>query len=149
MEFTKRIIAAAFALTAFCSVSYAQDQEKAIEPSGTIMYAQRDTCNLFMDVYNPAPGSVTSIEGVSKPTIIFVFGGGFIGGERDNKAYLPWFKMLSDNGYRVFSIDYRLGLKGAKNVGVTNSKVLADAIHLAMEDLYSAEMDAVDKTTTL
>ena len=106
MEFTKRIIAAAFALTAFCSVSYAQDQEKAIEPSGTIMYAQRDTCNLFMDVYNPAPGSVTSIEGVSKPTIIFVFGGGFIGGERDNKAYLPWFKMLSDNGYRKMTTKF-------------------------------------------
>jgi len=55
MDFTKRIIAAAFALTAFCGVSFAQDQKKAIEPSGTYMFAQRDTCNLYMDVYNPAP----------------------------------------------------------------------------------------------
>ncbi len=149
MKFARIVSAIAIALVAFCSVSYAQDQEKAIEPSGTIMYAQRDTCNLFMDVYNPAPGSVTSIEGVSKPTIIFVFGGGFIGGERNNKAYLPWFKMLSDNGYRVFSIDYRLGLKGAKNVGVTNSKVLADAIHMAMEDLYSAVNFILDNADEL
>ena len=138
MKLVKRIVFTAIAIAAFCAISYAQDQKKAIEPSGTYMFAQRDTCDLFMDMYNPAPGSATSIDGVPKPAIIFVFGGGFIGGERNNASYLPWFKMLSDNGYRVFSIDYRLGLKGAKNVGITNSKVLQKAIHMAMEDLYSA-----------
>lgn len=137
MRFITKIISAAAALAAFCSVSYAQE-ETAIQPSGTYLYVQRDTCDLFMDVYNPAPGSQTSIDGVKKPSIIFIFGGGFIMGRRDEPSYLPWFKKLTEDGYRVFSIDYRLGLKGVKKIGITQSKVLGDAIHLAMEDLFSA-----------
>ena len=59
-------------------------------------------------------------------------------GRRDEPSYLPWFKKLTEDGYRVFSIDYRLGLKGVKKIGITQSKVLGEAIHLAMEDLFSA-----------
>ena len=75
-------------LAASCLLCAAQ--EKVITPSTTCMFAQRDTCDLYMDIYNPAPGSVTSIDGVAKPAIIFVFGGGFVMGERNNEAYLPW-----------------------------------------------------------
>lgn len=137
MKLARKIFTAAAVLAAFCGISDAQE-EKAIQPSGTYLYAQRDTCDLFMDVYNPAPGSITAIDGVQKPSIIFIFGGGFIMGERDNASYLPWFKKLSEDGYRVFSIDYRLGLKGVTKLGITQSKVLGDAIHIAMEDLFSA-----------
>ncbi len=109
-----------------------------ITPDGTYMFVQRDTCELFMDVYNPADSSQTSFEGVEKPTIIFMFGGGFIEGRRDDKGYLPWFKAMTDNGYRIISIDYRLGLKGSTKVGVAQVNVLDKAIHLAVEDLFSA-----------
>jgi dipeptidyl aminopeptidase/acylaminoacyl peptidase len=91
-----------------------------------------------MDVYNPAKGSETTIMGKEKPAIIFMFGGGFIRGSRDDRSYNSWFKMLTDNGYRVISIDYRLGLKGSTKVGIAQVNILDDAIHMAVEDLFSA-----------
>lgn len=109
-----------------------------INPDATYMFVQRDTCDLFMDVYDPAEGSQTSINGVDKPAVIFMFGGGFIRGTRDDESYNSWFKMMSDNGYRVISIDYRLGLKGSNKVGVAQVNVLDKAIHMAVEDLFSA-----------
>lgn len=45
------------------------------------------------------------------PVVVFAFGGGFKGGERDNKEYIPMFEYLSDNGVSVASIDYRTLLK--------------------------------------
>ncbi len=114
-------------------------QENAlISPNATYMFAQRDTCDLFMDVYEPADGSSRTFEGIEKPTIIFMFGGGFIEGTRDDDGYHKWFKQLTDNGYRLISIDYRLGLKGSTKVGVAQVNVLDKAIHMAVEDLFSA-----------
>lgn len=45
-----------------------------ISPDGTYMFAQRDTCDLYLDVYDPAPGSVTTLDGKTKPTVLFMFG---------------------------------------------------------------------------
>ena len=111
---------------------------QSIEPDGTYMFVQRDTCELFMDVYNPKRGSQTTFQGKKKPTILFMFGGGFIRGTRDNKDYHSWFSQMTANGYRVISIDYRLGLKGSKKVGVAQVNVLDKAIHMVVEDLFSA-----------
>jgi acetyl esterase/lipase len=111
---------------------------QSIEPDGTYMFVQRDTCELFMDVYHPKRGSQTKFAGKEKPTIIFMFGGGFIHGERDNKDYMSWFSQMTANGYRIISIDYRLGLKGTNKVGVAQVNVLDAAIHMAVEDLFSA-----------
>ena len=111
---------------------------QTIEPDGTYMFVQRDTCDLFMDVYNPKKGSQTTFQGKQKPTILFMFGGGFIRGTRDNKDYHSWFSQMTANGYRVISIDYRLGLKGSDKVGIAQVNVLDKAIHMAVEDLFSA-----------
>lgn len=113
-------------------------QQSDIVPDGTYLYAMKDSCELFMDIYNPVKGSETAIGGKQKPLIVFVFGGGFIGGRRDDPDYLPWFRMMSEDGYKIISIDYRLGLKGSKNVGLAQVNALDEAIHLAVEDLYSA-----------
>ena len=113
-------------------------QEQNITPDGTYLYAQRDTCDLFLDVYEPAKGSVRSAFGKEKPTVIFMFGGGFIQGTRDDADYNKWFRQMTRNGYRVISIDYRLGLKGSNKVGVAQVNVLDKAIHMAVEDLFSA-----------
>ena len=102
-----------------------------------------------MDVYNPAKGSKTHFEGKEKPTIIFMFGGGFIRGERNNESYNKWFRLLTKNGYRVISIDYRLGLKGSDKVGVAQVNVLDKAIHMAVEDLFSATKFIIDNATEL
>lgn len=124
-------------------------QEHSITPDGTFMYAKRDTCDLFMDVYDPAEGSIREAYGIEKPTVIFMFGGGFIHGTRDDADYHKWFRMMTENGYRVISIDYRLGLKGSDKVGVAQVNVLDKAIHLAVEDLFSATNFILDNADQL
>lgn len=120
-------------------ISAAADAQTAqITPDATYMYERRDTCDLFLDVYDPADGSETTYMGIEKPTVLFMFGGGFIQGTRDDKSYNSWFRMLTENGYRVVSIDYRLGLKGSTKVGIAQVNVLDKAIHMAVEDLFSA-----------
>lgn len=137
------------------AASPASEAENAAEakvimiPDATYMYVQRDTCDLFMDVYNPSAGSVTTFDGHDKPTVIFMFGGGFIQGTRDDESYHKWFRQLTDNGYRVISIDYRLGLKGSTKVGVAQVNVLDEAIHMAVEDLFSATNFIIDNAEQL
>lgn len=122
----------------FAGIHAGKAQDGLLSPDGTYMYERRDTCDLFMDVYEPAKGSRTTFMDRQKPTVLFMFGGGFIQGTRDDESYNSWFRMLTDNGYRVISIDYRLGLKGSKKVGVAQVNVLDKAIHMAVEDLFSA-----------
>ncbi len=122
----------------------AQDSAPVISPDATYMFAARDTCELYMDVYEPAKGSATMAGGKDKPTVVFVFGGGFISGTRNARSYLPWFKAMTENGYRIVSIDYRLGLKGITSVGVSQVNALDKAIHMAVEDLYSATAYIID-----
>ncbi len=133
----KRLIIAIMTLLTTTGIA-AEAAEPIITPDGTYMYEKRDTCDLFLDVYNPAKGSKTSIDGKEKPTIVFIFGGGFIKGTRDEEMYLPWFKAMTEDGYRIISIDYRLGLKGQNKVGVAQVNALDKAIHMGVEDLFSA-----------
>ena len=131
----KRIFTAFMLLLAGFAASA---QNNLLSPDGTYVYEKRDTCDLFMDVYDPADGSEETFMGHRKPAIIFMFGGGFVGGQRDNQSYNSWFRQLTENGYRVISIDYRLGLKGASKMGIAQVNLLDKAIHMAVEDLFSA-----------
>ena len=111
--------------------------------AGTYMVAQRDTCDLYIDVYLPTPGSETEIDGKAKPSILFLFGGGFIIGSRNDKGYMPWFKILNDNGYGVVSADYRLGLKGLDvrfDLGhlVKSADLTIRAVDIGVEDTFAA-----------
>ena len=140
-----------FLTAAFLTFMTAQAKaaDKPIEPDGTYMFVKRDTCDLFLDVYNPAKSSETTFYGKEKPTVIFMFGGGFIQGTRDDEDYKKWFRQLTDNGYRVISIDYRLGLKGSNKVGVAQVNILDKAIHMAVEDLFSATRFIIDNADQL
>lgn len=124
-------------------------EQPVTEPDGTYLFAKRDTCDLFLDVYNPAPGSETRYGDREKPTIVFAFGGSFARGRRDAEHYLPWFRAMTENGYRIVSIDYRLGLKGYDKVGVFQVKALEHAIHIAVEDMVSATAYLVENAETL
>lgn len=108
----------------------------------TLLYAVKDADSLFLDHY------VADVEG-RRPCMIFVFGGGFAGGVRDNKQYIPYFEFLNDNGYDVVSIDYRLGLKdvkGATDMSVREMVTLFNrAVTMAVEDLFSATRFVLDK----
>ena len=130
-------------------ILYASAQNTILEPDGTYLYERSDTCDLFLDVYNPAKGSETTLMGKEKPAVIFMFGGGFIGGTRDDADYHRWFRLMTENGYRVISIDYRLGLKGSDKVGVAQVNVLDKAIHMAVEDLFSATNFIIENSSEL
>ena len=137
--------------TAFLTLtsSAAAQEDKLISPDGTYLFDRKDGEELFLDVDNPAEGSEITLEGKTKPTIMFMFGGGFIRGTRDDADYHKWFKMLSDNGFRVISIDYRLGLKGSNKVGIAQVNMLDKAIHMAVEDLFCATRFVVDNADQL
>lgn len=135
---TRFLLSVLFAMPLFFYTPELEAQTPAIEPSGVFLYAQKDGQDLSLSIYDPAPGSETRLDGKTKPTIIFIFGGGFIEGERDHASYLPWYKRLSENGYRVVSIDYRLGLKGVTNLGLFNNRPLEHALRLSVDDLFSA-----------
>ena len=115
-----------------------QEAPVSIDPSGTYMFAQKDSCELFLNVYDPAENSAAQADGTARPTILFVFGGGFVSGQKDAPSYQPWFRRLTDDGYRVVSIDYRLGLKGVEKVGIGNIDTIYNAIEMGVEDLFSA-----------
>ena len=117
--------------------------------SGTYTVAQRDTCDLKIDVYLPTEGASLEIDGKIKPSVLFVFGGGFIVGSRNDPFYMKWFKLLNDDGYGVVSVDYRLGLKGKKmkfdlfNI-VNSAKAVKTAVDMGVEDVFSAVRFLID-----
>ena len=98
----------------------------------TYQYAERDTLQLYLDFYTPAQVHDSTI------CVVYVFGGGFIGGHRDGEFEKAYFKKLVDEGFQVAAIDYRLGLKGVKKLGVTHYQPLENAINMATEDAISA-----------
>ncbi len=109
----------------------------------TYRYAQRDTCDLYLDIFRPSEGTASRSEDVSKPTIVYLFGGGFIGGQRKDDFTMKWFKLLNDNGFPVVTIDYRLGMKNYKvGKGLSGALKAVDRFLLSqqvgVEDLFSA-----------
>lgn len=98
----------------------------------TYLYAEKDGEELLLDIYE------SSVAGEGQPTLIYLFGGGFIRGTRDAAYLMPFFNALNERGYRVISIDYRLGLKGKGKVGLGTVDNLDAAIHMVVEDLFSA-----------
>ena len=136
----KASILTAFLLLAVLFPATGQpDAADSYPPHATYLFAQKDGQDLYMDDYLPAEGSRTTLDGRRKPAIVFVFGGGFITGARNDAYYKPWFKALNDEGYRVFSIDYRLGMKGIRTKGgVSSFKQFYDAVQLSADDLFSA-----------
>jgi dipeptidyl aminopeptidase/acylaminoacyl peptidase len=143
----KRYLAVVLMMTVLCISGMAAEEQiaakatdKQFAPTATCEYAVRDTCTLLLDIYTPTPGSVTTFDGKTKPTVLFVFGGGFIEGRRDESHYMHWFRMLADEGYPIVSIDYRLGLKGVHGAGINRTFIKATrrAIDMAVDDLFSA-----------
>ena len=126
----------------------------AQEPSGTYVFAERDGQQLSLDIYNPAPDAPTTLNGIAKPTILYVFGGGFITGSRNDPYIMPWVKQLLEDGYGVVCVDYRLGLKGKKlDFGlfhiVESAKMVKRAVDMGVEDVFSAVRYLADNRGTL
>ncbi len=136
-----------FLVALFFGLFSAQAQE-------TYLFAQRDSCELYLDIFRPTEGSPTQLDSLQKPTILFVFGGGFIMGERSGKWNRTWYQLLNDNGYTVVSVDYRLGMKGYKvGKGLVGALKAVDRFQLSqdvgVEDVYSAVAFLAEKRETL
>lgn len=99
----------------------------------TFEYAVKDSSHLSLDVYFDTTKNITHT-----PCVLFVFGGAFVGGERDDSLYLKYFNGLAAHGIKVVSISYRLGLKGVTNLSVLHTKPLREAIDMAVDDVYDA-----------
>ena len=98
-------------------------------------YATHDGYELLLDRYD-----VTTSCEEARPCMIFAFGGGFKQGSRDNEMYISYLERLASEGIVAVSIDYRLGLKLYPPTGgkVSMVKALANAVNVAVEDLYGA-----------
>lgn len=140
----KKIIITLLALLAFWGV---QAQE-------TYRFAHRDTCNLYLDIYWPDGGADPTFQGRDKPTILNVFGGGFLVGSRNDEYILRWVELLNREGYTVVTMDYRLGMKDYRvDKGFKGLFQASDRFFLSqqvgVEDVFSAvsylaENDLVD-----
>lgn len=129
--------------------SICRAQDHFLKPDVTYKFAERDSLRLLMDIYYPADGSEMTVNGVNKPTILYVFGGGFKMGHRSSGDVNGWFRLLTDEGFTVVAIDYRLGLKDVTKMGVGQQKTLHKAIDMAVEDLFSATKFILDWPETL
>ena len=99
----------------------------------TYLYAVKDTSKLYLDVYVP------QVQNEQHACLFFVFGGGFIGGKRDDSQVQQIKKHYTDKGYVVIAIDYRLGMRGQSNYSALIAlKKFEAAINMASEDLISA-----------
>lgn len=101
------------------------------QQADSYQFADRDTCSLWLDVYQPTDSVRKDI------CMLYVFGGGFIKGSRTASDNVLFFKEMVSRGYTVVAIDYRLGLKGVK-LGPFNLKPIFQAPKAASEDLISA-----------
>jgi hypothetical protein len=111
----------------------------------TFIYSIKGSDSLALDVYTLNTADST----VKKPCIIFVFGGAFVTGRRDDSIYNAYFNFLVQKNYIVISISYRLGLKGVRNVSKFNIKPLKNAVDMAIDDMYDATNWAVTHAQTL
>lgn len=108
-------------------------------------YAIKDSIPLILDVYN----TDENISTQKKPCVLFVFGGAFMTGRRDDSLYNNYFNSLIAQNFVVISMSYRLGLKGVKNLSKFNIAPLERAIGMAVEDVYDATDWLIDHAQTL
>ncbi|MEJ0104163.1 MAG: carboxylesterase family protein [Bacteroidota bacterium] len=126
---------------------YAGAQIEPISPGihkQSFIYAVKDSAKLGLDVYNNTSGTVTK-----KPCVLFIFGGAFIAGHRDDSIYNKYFNSLVDHDYVLISISYRLGLKGAKHLSKYNIAPLRKAVSMAIEDVYDATNWVIENSAML
>lgn len=99
------------------------------KPLQRITYAIKDADTLWFDHYQPR----TTPNGIS---VLFVHGGAFTGGDPANQT--PMADGLTQLGYSVFVIKYRLYLKGKSFGCETSTPEKLKAIRLAVEDAADA-----------
>ena len=104
--------------------------------SDTYAYVERDS-TLYLDVYRP------ETPRADKAAVISLFGGGFFAGARDNRQMKDVARVLTERGFTVISIDYRLGFRDKEMVAQNRSVFKLTGlfnwcIDIAVEDCAAA-----------
>ncbi|MCC8147150.1 MAG: alpha/beta hydrolase [Bacteroidales bacterium] len=101
----------------------------------TFVYSIKGQDTLRLDKYYISPEK----DSQPKTCILFVFGGGFATGSRENVENIYFMSQLAKKGYIPIAIDYRLGMKNLQKTDpVEVASALINSITLAVEDLYDA-----------
>ncbi|MBK8656618.1 MAG: alpha/beta hydrolase [Haliscomenobacter sp.] len=101
--------------------------------SFSAIYAQKDEEDLGLDWYQPA-------EETAAPEflVLFVHGGGFSEGRRDDPRYVQFARKLAQRGIWVMSLSYRLSMKGRSFGCDQQASVKAETFRKAAEDIWDA-----------
>ncbi|MCB0638484.1 MAG: prolyl oligopeptidase family serine peptidase [Lewinella sp.] len=105
----------------------------------THTYARLADEDYALDLYRPFP------ETADRPVLLYVHGGGFSGGERDNDVARHFSEALAARGFIVASMSYRLTAKGK---GFSCERPAAEKIEtfrLASEDIGWATRFLLDR----
>ena len=134
----KRVFFSAFLLiltsAAFSQVRYLEQSFDEILTE-TYTYSTKEGENLDLDIYMPEYDSE-----LKRPTLIYVHGGGFSNGTRDQSGVPEFCNNLAGYGYVVVSISYRLTRKdkpGGFGCDCLTSDKL-NTFYAAVEDLQDA-----------
>ncbi len=106
-------------------------------------YAGKNGHQLGMDVYLPRE------SGRQFPLLLFVHGGGFSEGRRDDPRYVQFAEAVALKGYPVASISYRLTMKGRSFGCDQCAENKIAAFRAASEDIWDATRFLLDKATEL
>ncbi|PZP43459.1 MAG: alpha/beta hydrolase [Pseudopedobacter saltans] len=138
------LFVAIFFLTAFCNIVFAQSEIS----KKTFTYSIKENDTLKLDLYVDE-----NADTANRPCLLYVFGGGFVAGRRNDKVSAPFFQKIVKMGFNVVSIDYRLGFRKAfgdpkdKATFSENMKkykplqfldIFYGSINMAVEDLFDA-----------
>lgn len=91
-------------LLALCSFCFGFSQVNRT----TYIYAIKGLDTLKMDVYSPK--NITTND--AAPVLLWMHGGGFVGGSRSNSSEVKLAELAAEHGYLGISISYRLTRKG-------------------------------------
>jgi pimeloyl-ACP methyl ester carboxylesterase len=102
------------------------------------LYATKDGQQLYLDrIVDPA----VKVTG-KRPVIVFSFGGGWEGGSRSDKGSDQLFLPYTSMGYTVIALDYRLGIKIAKDrkefTPANGTAMYLRAIEWGVEDIFDS-----------
>ena len=112
----------------------------------TYTYTMRGDQELKLDIYRP------SNPRPDHATVVYVFGGGFVVGARNDSMSVEACRLLADHGFTTVSIDYRLWLKRMSPDKIKWTKVFDyfdSSIRVATEDCCAAIRYLVDNSGQL
>ncbi len=135
-RFVCTAVIAALLLTTACGNP--EEPPRPTVEKTTHLYATREGQELRLD---RLVDNTVQVVG-KRPAILFSFGGGWEGGARDDAGFTALLNHWLPLGYNVIAIDYRLGIKIAKErnefTPTNGTQMYLRAIQWSVEDMFDA-----------